>query len=115
MVDVAVKQGLPPGDPHLACFVQGEHAPWYNLLEARDLPSQANLPLEIILFNGRPYPPLKVANLEYFYLKSTNAPAIVADPKATFYAFDGRGFRDVTAQVRSGAKAVRFYDNRPLF
>jgi hypothetical protein len=113
MLDVAVKQALPEGDPHLACFVQGEHAPWYNLLEARSLPPNANLPLEVILFNGKPYPPLRVANLEYFYLKSTNAAALMADPKATFYAFDGTAFRDVTREVRNGSRIVKFYDNRP--
>jgi hypothetical protein len=115
MLDVGVKQGLPRHDPRVACFIQAEHAPWYNLLDARALGPDANLPLEPMLFNGKPYPPLKVVNLEYFYLKSTNIPAIVADPKATFYAFDGRGFNDVTAQVRDGSRPVRFYDNRPLF
>ncbi|HZZ94228.1 MAG TPA: hypothetical protein VFE23_16830 [Usitatibacter sp.] len=115
LLDTAVKQALPRGDPHVACFIQSEHAPWYHLLEARNLPSDAYKPLEIIAFNGKPYPPLPVSNLAYFYLKSVDGRAIAEDPKARFYAYDGHTFNDVTADVRSGRRVIHFYDSRPLF
>ena len=115
LIDTAVKQGLERGDPHVACFIQAEHAPWYHLVESTHLPPNAQAPLEDIHFAGKPYPPLRIANLTYFYLKAVDGPAIVRDPHATFYLFENGHFRDVTPEVRSGAIAVRFFDNRPPF
>jgi len=115
LIDTAVKQGLDAGDPHAACFIQTEHAPWYHLVESTHLGPGAQAPLQDILFNGKPYPPLPIANLTYFYLKAVDGPAIVRDPKATFYLFEQGRFRDVTREVRRGAMPVRFFDNRPLF
>jgi hypothetical protein len=115
LIDTAVKQGLERGDPHVACFIQTEHAPWYHLVESTHLPPNAQAPLEDIHFAGKPYPPLRVANLTYFYLKAVDGPAIVHDPRATFFLLEDGRFRDVTAEVRSGAIAVRFFDNRPPF
>jgi len=115
MLDVAVKQALPRGDPRAACFIQSEHSPWYYLLEATQLPPGAESPLNEILFAGKPYPPLRVANLEYYYLKAVNTPAIIAAPDASFYAWNGQRFANVTALVRSGKRIVKFYDNRRPF
>jgi len=115
MLDVAVKQALPPGDPRAACFIQSEHTPWYHLLEARGLPPGAERPLSMMVFAGKPYLPLRVGNLEYFYLTAVDAPAIVASRESTFYAWDGARFANVTELVRSGRRHVAFYDNRPRF
>jgi hypothetical protein len=115
LVDTAIKQALPPHDPLMSCFIQTEHTPWYHLVETRALPVNAHEPLQILLFAGKPYPPLRVSNLAYFYLNAGEARAMIDDPHATFYAYDGIRFVDVTRAVRSGARPVRFYDNRPPF
>ena len=115
MLDLAIKQALPHGHPLASCFVQGEHTPWYHVLEARGLAPGAERPLEVMRFAGKPYPPLRVGNLEYFYLNAENVPELGAEPRATFYSFDGARFVDVTEDVRSGRRIVPFYNNRPPY
>jgi hypothetical protein len=99
----------------VACFIQTEQTPWYNLVESTRLPPHAQAPLENMLFAGKPYLPLTIANLTYFYLTPGDGAAMVRDPVATFYLFEHGRFRDVTSEVRSGTIAVRFFDDRPPF
>ncbi|HYC37455.1 MAG TPA: hypothetical protein VEC19_13600 [Usitatibacter sp.] len=114
MIDTGVKRALPRGHPALACFVQAEHAPWYHLLERRALPPDAHRPLEVIEAGGRPYPPLPVGNLVYYFVRfAPGSDAQVAqDPGAVFLAMQGGSYVDVTADVRSGARKPRFFDRR---
>jgi hypothetical protein len=102
---------LPRGHPALACYVLSESAPWYNLV-ARAAGHDA-APLEDIRVNGKPYPPLDVGNLTYHYLVIRERPEVIDDPQAAFLAWNGRGYDDVTAQVRERRRAVRFEDRRP--
>jgi hypothetical protein len=106
-------QSLPKGHPALGCFFLSEHAPWYNLVASAGLPPGAEKPLETILVGARPFAPLAVANLTYYYLRIPDSPGIVDDPRASFLAYENGKFIDVTGDVRSRSRAVRFYDNRP--
>ena len=113
MADTAVKQFLPRGDARLACFIQAEHAPWYHLVADGHLPARAYEPLEIIAMGGKPFPPLRLGNLTYYYLRIPDSEAVRSDPNATFLAFENGRFRDVTAEVRAGTRKPKFFDNRP--
>jgi hypothetical protein len=113
MADTAVKQFLPPGDPRLACFLQAEHAPWYHLVADAHLPARGYEPLEIIRMGGKPFEPLRLGNLTYYYLRIPDSQAVRSDPNATFLAFAGGRFVDVTAEVRAGTRKPKFFDNRP--
>jgi Dolichyl-phosphate-mannose-protein mannosyltransferase len=115
LIDTAVKQALPRGHPAVGCFIQSEHAPWYHLVRTAGLAPGAEKPLESHTFHGKPYPPLAVANLSYYYLKLGDRPEIASDPNATFYALEAGRFVDVTSEVRSHKRTVRFFDNRPAF
>lgn len=112
LADVAVKASLPPGHPALGCFIQTDRAPWYHLLSA-DPARAGQAPLETIDFRGKPYPPLAVGSLHYYYLRIPDTGAVRQDPTARFHAWDGHRFVDVTGEVRSGERPVRFIDNRP--
>ncbi|MGZ5113533.1 MAG: hypothetical protein ACXWHC_14915 [Usitatibacter sp.] len=112
LIDAAVKQALPRGHPAIACFIQSEHTPWYHLVRTTGLAPGAEKPLEIITFGGRPFPPLPIANLAYYYLKVGDRPEIVADGNATFYVYEAGRFVDMTAEFRSRKRSVRFFDNR---
>jgi hypothetical protein len=115
LLDTAVKSALPRDHPAVSCFIQTEHTPWYHLVASHRLPPDPQRPLGIISFGGRPFPPLPVANLTYYYLKAAEGPEALQDPLAIFYAYDGARFLDVTNEVRERRRAVHFYDNRPPF
>ena len=113
LMDAAVKQALPRGHPVVGCFIQGEHAPWYHLVANASLAPGAEKPLEVIAFGGKPYAPLPLGNLTYFYLRIPDRPDVLDDPAATFYAYESGKFVDVTPEVRSRRRMVKFFDNRP--
>lgn len=115
MLDTAVKKSLPRGHPAMRCFIQAEHSPWYHLVEARGLGEQPQAPMETIGVGGKPFPPLRVSNLEFHYLKLVDRPEMIDDPRATFFAWQEGTFVDVTDDVRARRRAVRFYDNRPPY
>lgn len=112
-VQAAVMQALPRNHPLLACFILSENAPWYNLVASAGLPPQPQRPLETILVGGRPFAPLAVGNLTYYFLRIPDAPAVLEDPRAAFLAYREGRFEDVTEDVRARRRAVRFVDNRP--
>jgi hypothetical protein len=112
MADTAVKKSLPRDHSALACFIQAEHAPWYHLLARGNLPPDAERPFEIIEAGGRPYPPLPLGNLVYYFVRIVAGDAVLDDPRATFFAYrDGR-FVDVTSEVRARKRVPRFFDRR---
>jgi hypothetical protein len=115
LLDTAVKQRLPKGHPVAGCFIQSEHAPWYHLVVTAGHAPGSEEPLRTIVFGGKPYPPLPVANLTYFYLRIPDSPAVIDDPAATFYLLENGRFVDATARVRARTQPVRFFDNRPAY
>ncbi|HYC37456.1 MAG TPA: hypothetical protein VEC19_13605 [Usitatibacter sp.] len=115
MLDTGIKRHLPRGHAALGCFLQAEHAPWYHLLEARGLPPHAEKPMETILFGGKPFEAHRVGNLEFHYLRIAGDAAVIADPRASFLAWRGAGFEDVTGDVRERRLEARFFDNRPPY
>lgn len=113
VADTAVKSALAPGDPFMACFVQSESVPWYHLVARGGQPADPARPLEDIVVNGKPFPPLPVGNLAYHYLRVPDGPEVIDDPRATFLAYEDGRFVDVTNDVRLRRRAVRFVDTRP--
>jgi hypothetical protein len=109
--DVAVKHALPRGHPVVDCFVQSEHTPWFHLVPARE--GGLEKPLETLLVAGKPFEPLPVGNLMYQYLNVPDTAAVRDDPRASFYAWDGARFLDVTEEIRTRGREVRFFDIRP--
>jgi hypothetical protein len=112
MIDTGVKKSLAPGHPALGCFIQSEHAPWYHLLARTGLALGAERPFEIIEAGGRPYQPLEVGNLVYYFVRIVPGEALLDDPLATFLAWRGDRFVDVTGEVRSRQRLPRFFDRR---
>ncbi len=112
-LQTAMLQALPRGHPATRCFLLSEHAPWYNLLAADGLPSNAELPLETMEVGGGPFATLRLGNLTCYFLRIPDNDAVRDDPAATFFAYEDGRFVDVTADVRSRRRAVRFFDNRP--
>lgn len=109
--DTIVKSMMPPGHSLMGCLVQTEVAPWLHVADRGRMRSVA--PLETITHRGKPYPPLEVGNLAIFYLRIPDSDAVRQDADSRFFEFDGARFVEVTAAVREGRRAVRFYDNRP--
>jgi hypothetical protein len=109
--DVAVKHALPRGHRVVDCFVQSEHTPWFHLVPARD--GGLEKPLETLRIAGKPFAPLPVGNLMYQYLNVPDTAAVRDDPRASFYAWDGARFADVTEEIRARKREVRFFDIRP--
>lgn len=109
--DVIVKHMLPRGHSLAGCLVQTEVTPWFQVADNRKVGDVA--PLEVIKSQGKPYEPLQVGNMSVYYLRIPDTDAVRQDPRATFLAYDGTRFADVTVEVRSGARPVKFLDNRP--
>lgn len=109
--DVIVKHTLPRGHSLAGCLVQTEVTPWFQVADNRKVRDVS--PLEVIRSQGKPYEPLQVGNMSVYYLRIPDSDAVRQDPLATFLAYDGKRFTDVTAEVRSGARPVKFFDNRP--
>jgi hypothetical protein len=75
----------------------------------------AGAPLSTMVFAGKPFAPLRVANLAYHYLDAADAKAIAADPAARFFTYRDGAFAEVTEAVRSGSLKPRFHVNRVAF
>ena len=112
-LQVIVMQALPRGHPATKCFLLSEHTPWYNLLETEGLGREPQRPLDTMLVGGKPFQPLTVGNLRFYFLNVPDNDAVRADPAATFLAWDNGRFVDVTADVRARRREVKFFDNRP--
>jgi hypothetical protein len=112
-LQVTVMQALRRGDPAAKCFLLSEHTPWYNLLETEGLGPEPQRPLETMLVGGKPFQPLTVGNLRFYFLNVPDNDAVRDDPSATFLAWDNGRFIDVTADVRARRRDVKFFTNRP--
>jgi len=108
----ALMQALPREHAATRCFFLSEHAPWYNLMQADGLPENPQLPLKTMTVGGQPFPPLRLGNLIYYFLVIPDEPSVTADPAATFFAWKDNRFVDVTPEVRSRQRVVRFINNR---
>jgi len=108
----ALMQALPREHAATHCFFLSEHAPWYNLLQAAGLPENPQLPLATMTVGRQPFPPLPLGNLVYYFLVIPDVPAVVDDPRASFFAWKDGRFVDVTAEVRARRRVVRFVNNR---
>lgn len=114
VADTAVKAMLPPGHAAISCFIQGEHAPWNHLVDTRRLAGDEHRPMQVIRLGGAAFEPLRVSNLTHYYLAIPGGDAAIDNERALFFAYRAGEFHDVTAEIRSRRRAVRFYDDRPL-
>ena len=111
-LQAAAMQRLPRDHPATRCFLLTEHAPWYNVLQNAGLPPDAQAPLETMRVGGKPFQPLRLGNLTYYFLVVPDLDAVREDPNALFFAWNQGRFVDVTADVRSHRRSVHFIDNR---
>ena len=111
--DVAVKALLPRGHPATRCFILSEEAPWYNVLADAPPAIAERAPLESMSFGGRPYPPLVLGNLTYYYVDIPNTAAVRDDPSARFFEWREGRFVEITDALRRGAREVTFVKTRP--
>ncbi len=111
--DSAIKALASEGSQAIHCLVMTEKAPWYQFLLREDVASMQIAPLRHHMVGGKVKAPTLIGNLAYVYLNVPDDSAVARDPNAVFLEFDGNKFNDVTQQVHSGLKKIRFYSDRP--
>jgi hypothetical protein len=108
----AMIKATTPDLPRLEhCLVLGERAPWANFVRAGALGDFA--PLRALRDHGVQIPWLVVGGAEVAYLNLDADIDARSIPNAVFLAYRDGAFVDVSAEVRSGARAVRFFNARP--
>ncbi len=93
------------------CLVLTERAPWGNLIRAGSVTDYS--PLRALTHEGAPVPWLVLGDFELAYLNlDADIDASEIDGAAFLEYRDG-AFHDVSADVRSGARPVHFFNARP--
>ena len=93
------------------CLVLTERTPWGNFMRAGSIDDYR--PLHVLTEHGVPIPWLNFGGFELAYLNLDDDIDARSLDGAFFLAYrDGR-FVDVSAEVRSGARPVRFFNARP--
>jgi hypothetical protein len=109
--DGMIKATTPDLDRLQYCLILGERAPWGNFVRAGSLPDFS--PLRALADHGKPVPWLRLGNLELAYLNlEADVDARTIDGAFFLEYRDGK-FVDVSADVRSGARPVHFFNARP--
>lgn len=109
--DAMIKATFPQIDRIAHCLILGERAPWANLLRAGSLADPA--PLRALVFRGSPVPWIVVDGVEIAYLDLDADVDARALDDAFFLDYRDGTFVDVGADVRSGARPVKFFNARP--
>jgi hypothetical protein len=93
------------------CLVSTERTPWGNFVRTGSIGDYR--PLRVLKDHGSQVPWLVLGDLElaYFNLDADIDARTIDD--AFFLEYGAGQFRDVTADVRSGARPVRFFNARP--
>lgn len=111
--DSVIKALVSQGSRAIHCLMLTEKAPWYQIMLRGDLATMRAAPLRPILVGGRARLPTLIGDLAYVYLNVPDDIAVARDPNAVFIEFDGQKYIDVTQQVHSGSKKVKFFSDRP--
>jgi hypothetical protein len=93
------------------CLVLTERTPWGNFMRAGSLTDFS--PLRALTHEGTPVPWLVLGDFELAYLNLDADIDARSIDGAAFLEYHDGAFRDVTADVRSGAHPVRFFNARP--
>jgi len=93
------------------CLVLTERTPWANFIRAGSAADFS--PLRPLTHAGAPVPWLVLGDFELAYLDLDADVDARAIDGAAFLEFRDGAFHDVTADVRSGARPVHFYNARP--
>jgi hypothetical protein len=111
--DATIKASSP--DPRRLdhCLVNTERTPWGNFVRSGSLGPADWAPLRVLRFHGEPIPWLVLDGFEAAYLDLDSDIDARQMPGAFFLAYRYGAFVDVSAEVRSGAHAVHFYNARP--
>jgi hypothetical protein len=108
----AMIKSTTPDLPRLEhCLVLTERTPWANFVRAGALGDYA--PLRVLRDHGVEIPWLVVGGAEVAYLNLDVDIDARGIPDALFLAYRDGAFIDVSAEVRSGARPVQFFNARP--
>lgn len=111
--DPTIKASSPTPAALEHCLVLTERTPWGNFVRSHSVDAQDYAPLRALEHEGRPVPWLEIGGLQVAYLNlAADIDARTIDG-AFFLEYRGGTFVDVTEQVRSGARPVRFFNARP--
>lgn len=111
--DPTIKASSPAPHRLDACLVNTERTPWGNFVRSGSIGPEDYRPLRPLRRNGQQLPWLDIGGFEAAYLNLDADIDARAIDGAFFLEYRDGVFRDVTADVRSGARPVRFFNARP--
>jgi hypothetical protein len=109
--DATIKATTPDLGRLEHCLVLTERAPWGSFMRTGSL--QDFSPLRALTNEGKPVPWLVLGDFELAYLNLDADIDARSIDGAIFLDYRDGTFRDVSADVRSGAQPVRFFNARP--
>jgi hypothetical protein len=109
--DATVKATTPDLGRLEHCLVLTERTPWGSFMRSGSL--QDYSPLRVLTNEGKPVPWLELGDFELAYLNLDADIDARSIDGAIFLDYRDGTFHDVSADVRSGARPVRFFNARP--
>ena len=111
--DPTIKASSPTPQRLESCLINTERTPWGNFVRSGSIGPEDYRPLRPLRRDGRVLPWLDLGGFEAAYLNlDADIDARTIDG-AFFLEYRNGAFRDVSADVRSGARPVRFFNARP--
>jgi len=111
--DATIKATSPSPERLEHCLVSTERTPWGSFFRSGSVGPADYAPLRVLNYQGKPIPWIRVGGLEVAYLNLDADIDARAIDGAFFLEYRDGAFVDVSAQVRSGARPVRFFNARP--
>jgi hypothetical protein len=109
--DATIKATAPDLGRLEHCLVLTERTPWGNFIRAGSIGDFS--PLRVLTHEGTPVPWLVLGDFELAYLDLDAAIDARSIDGAVFLEYRDGTFHDVSADVRSGARPVHFFNARP--
>jgi hypothetical protein len=111
--DPTIKASSPAPSRLEHCLVLTERAPWGNFIRAGSVDADDYRPLRALEHRGTPVPWLTLGSLQVAYLNLDADIDARTLEGAFFLEYRNGAFVDVSEQVLSGARPVRFFNARP--
>ena len=111
--DPTIKASSPAPSRLEHCLVLTERTPWGNFVRTGSVDADDYRPLRALEHRGTPVPWLTLGSLQVAYLNLDSDIDARTLEGAFFLEYRDGAFVDVSEQVRSGARPVRFFNARP--
>lgn len=111
--DPTIKASSPAPSRLEHCLVLTERTPWANFVRSHSIDAGDYRPLRVLEHHGEPVPWLDVGGLQVAYFNLDADIDARSIDGAFFLEYRNGTFVDVSAQVRSGARPVHFFNARP--